>query len=332
MNRITKTLSVALLAFAVGVALAAPGTAWAKHKHTDAVASAVGPDPTAINGPNCPTSNLSGTNTIYYLTGNLSTTSTTANCINLTGDRDALLLNGYTISGPGSTVTSGAGISISGDNDVVEGFNAFVTGFRTGISDTGDNTLGDDVNIGAFPPLTTLGNGTGLLMTGGTDRWGNFSVAGNAGTGIFLNGCSDECTIFDFATTDNGGDGLLIQEGDQPSASVFIAADNGGNAVHLGGTTSFKKNTAAFVLDGFLASPNGVSDNTGNGILLDSSESTSQDQVSTVNATGNGDGSSTFDLHDATSTCGNNLWYNNSFDTSRAGSVSSPACIGGLGI
>ncbi|HEY9158424.1 hypothetical protein [Candidatus Binatus sp.] len=331
MNRITKTLSVALLAFAVGVGLAAPGTAWAKHKHTGAIAGAAGPDPTAVNGPNCPTSNLGGTNTIYYLTGNLSTTSTTANCINLTGDRDALLLNGYTISGPGSTVTSGAGIRITGDNNVVEGFNAFVTGFRTGISDSGGNTVGDDVNIGAFPPSTTLANGTGLLMMGGTDRWGNFSVSGNTGTGIFLNGCSDECTIFDFSTTDNGGDGLLIQNGDQPSATVFIAADNAGNAVHLGGTSFGKANTSASVLDAFIASPNGVSDNTGNGVLLDTSESTSQDQVSTVNATGNGDGTTTFDLRDATASCGNNLWYNNSFGTSSAGAASSPACIGGLG-
>lgn len=325
MNHITpKTMSVGaraaalLFVFTVGFALATSGDAWAKRAHS--VNTASGPDPTAVTA--CGT--LSGNDTIYHLTADLTETGT-GTCITLSGTGSALLLYGYSITGPGAATSTGYGIHITGTRDVVEGFNGTVSGFDIGVLDNGTGTVGDDVNCTA--------NKTGLEESASsTLRWSNFSVYSNTGTGVWINDCGDHCAVVDFATTDNGGDGLLIEGSTGPSADVFIAADNGANGVHVGGTSDDDANTYAIVVDAFLASPNGISDNTaGNGVLLDTSESGANDQVTTVDATGNGNGTTTFDLHDESATCSNNLWYNNTFDTSRAGTVSNPACIGGLG-
>jgi hypothetical protein len=125
MNKITKTLGIALFVFTVGGLLTASGAAWAKSAHS--LNTSEGPDPTAVT--TCGTYN--GTDTIYYLTGNIVTVST-GNCIILSGSNDALLLNGYTITGPGSSSSTGAGIKITGNTNVIEGFNAIVSGFGTG--------------------------------------------------------------------------------------------------------------------------------------------------------------------------------------------------------
>jgi hypothetical protein len=306
--------AISLLAL-VGLVLSGPQAAWAKHSEK----AAEGPDPTNVAA--CGT--LAGSDTIYILTNNL-VEAGTGTCITMSGTGSALFLNGFNITGPGSTST-GDGIHITGTRDAVEGFNGTVSGFAIGVLDSG-GSVGDDVNVSA--------NKTGLELNAGvTARWANFSSFSNTGAGVFINGCSEHCSVVDFATTDNGGDGLLIQGSAGANADVFIAADNGANGVELGGTTGAAANTFAVIADAFLAAPNGISNNVdGNGVVLDSSESAANDMVTTVDATGNGNGTTSFDLYDVTSTCGKNLWFNNTFDTSRAGAVSSPACIGGLGI
>jgi hypothetical protein len=73
---------------------------------------------------------------------------------------------------------------------------------------------------------------------------------------------------------------------------------------------------------GFSGGP-GVGSNAGDGVFLDKSEATSGDFVFAVKATSNGG----VDLHDATTTCGNNQWVQNSYGTSNANGTASPACI-----
>ncbi len=307
---------VSLLALTVVLVLTGPQAAWARKHHSLKTIS--GPDPTLVTA--CGT--LSGNTVLYYLSGDISTAST-GDCIVVAGDHNSLLLNGHTISYTGTPGTSvGAGISITGDHAMLEGFDGTVQGFETGITDSGDHTVGDDVNV-------TL-NGTGLALTKQHERFFNFSVYSNTGTGISITGCNDLCSVADFLTYDNGGDGVLIQNSSNTAVDVFITADNGGSGVHLGGTTDGLGNSNVRVADAFLTgltflnSPfDAVSGNGGDGIFLDSSEDTALDQVTTVYSKGN----TGFDLHDTTATCGSNLWYNNVFTTSEAAAVSSPACI-----
>jgi hypothetical protein len=301
---------VSLLAL-VGLVLSGPQAAWAKH-HSDK--SEDGPDPTAVTA--CGT--LSGSDTIYYLTSDLTESTDSATCITLSGTGSALLLNGFNITGPGSGST-GDGIHITGTSDVIEGFNGTVQGFEIGIIDTGGGSVGDDFNV--------TDNVTGLeLNSTATTRFVNFSSFSNSGNGVFINDCGEHCSVLDFSSNDNGANGVLIEGSTFPLADVFIATGNTDSGVQVGGTTSGEANTHAVIADAFTSSPVGVSDNTSYGIVITTSDSTANDFVTTIEADDN-----LIDLYDENSTCGHNLWFNNSFTSSKAGTVTSPACIGGIG-
>ncbi len=324
MNRINKALSMALFVLTVGVALAASGTAWAKHARPS---GSEGPDPTAVS--TCGTLNLS--DTIYYLTANLTETGT-GTCITLSGSHSGLNLYGYSITGPDtatSKTSAGYGIEITGTMDVVQGFDATISGFLAGVYDNGTQIFGDDLNF--------TGNVTGLLVgsRGHTHDWSNLTAYSNFGNGLWFDGCADDCFLSDSSTYDNALDGLLVQGTSGFNASVLIASDNTTNGIELGGTGD-NANSDAHVADVFITGLTwlnppyyAVSGNTENGILLDSGET--EDQITTIYAKGNGNGTTYFDLHDANTTCGTDLWYNNTFTTSRAGSTSTPACIHGMG-
>src|ERR1700681_2406602 len=84
-NIAKKTVSIALFAFTLGVALTASGAAWARaHKFPAGLL----PLPFSACGT------LSLSNTIYTLTGTI-TTPSTGNCIVLTGSNDTLNLKGF---------------------------------------------------------------------------------------------------------------------------------------------------------------------------------------------------------------------------------------------
>ena len=302
--------SAGALALTVGLLLTGPQAAWAK-KHSNK--SEEGPDPTAVSA--CGT--LATADTIYYLTTNLTETGT-GTCITLSATGSALLLNGYNITGPGAS-SIGDGIHITGTSDVVEGFNSTISGFEIGLIDTGGGSVGDDFNV--------TDNVIGLeLASSATTRFVNFSSFSNTGNGIFINGCGAHCSVLDFSSTDNGSNGLLIEGSTFPLADVFIAVGNGGSGVQVGGTTSGNRNTHAVIADAFLSSPVGISDNTSYGVVIGTSDNTSNDFVTTVEASTN-----LIDLYDQNTTCGANLWFNNSFTSSKAGTATSPACIGGIG-
>ncbi len=300
---------VSLLAL-VGLVLSGPQAAWAKHHSKD---SEDGPDPTAVTA--CGT--LSGGDTIYYLTADLTETGT-GTCITLSGTGSALLLNGHTISGPGGSST-GDGIHITGTSDVIEGFNGTVQGFEIGIIDTGGGSVGDDFNV--------TDNVTGLeLNSTATTRFVNFSSFDNTGNGVLIDDCGEHCSVLDFSSTDNGANGVLIEGSTFPLADVFVTTGNTGAGVFVGGTGTGPRNTHAVIADAFTSAPVGVSDNTSYGIVIGTSDATSNDFVTTVEADDN-----LIDLYDENSTCGDDLWFNNSFTSSKAGTVTSPACIGGIG-
>ncbi len=328
-NRITrKSLSIALFVFAVGSALAASGAAWAKSAKTNHTTKAGDPTPFST----CRV--LNGVNVLYSLTsnitasvGNITGTGTSA-CITVKGSHNGLLLNSHTITGPGTGAGAYTGINIIADHTMLEGFNATVQAFRTGIHGGADHTTGDDFNVEA--------NGTGLLLTGNDQRWFNFFAGSltetaspsSNGTGVSLNNCGSSCSVVNFDASGNTLDGVDVVKSADAVVELFIAANNGGDGVHLGYSEEGEDcvgNSDARVANAFFGPA--VSGNVGDGVFLDTSESAAHDQVTTVHATRNG----RYDLHDATTNCGSgpafNLWYNNVFTTSLPVRNAATACI-----
>ncbi|MGD0670617.1 MAG: hypothetical protein ABSB13_00955 [Candidatus Binatus sp.] len=307
---------VSFLALTVALVLTGPQAAWAKKHH----ASANAVDPTSVTA--CGT--LSGSDTIYQLANDL-TESGTGTCINMTGSNSTLDLFGYSITGPGATST-GAGINITSaaDNDVIEGFNSTISGFKYGILDQSNNSIGDNVTLEDNQIGLEL-NGT---SGGATSTWSNFAADSNTKQGVYFNQCTDECIATDFDASSNGADGVLITHSSGARINVFTATDNGGAGVHVGCTSGCGSNSDVRVGDapiGTTTTP-AVTGNQGDGIFLDASEKTTDDVVYLIKASGNGV-TSGYDLHDASSTCGDNQWVGNDWGTANADGVSSPACI-----
>jgi hypothetical protein len=298
-------MALAVLALGLGIS----ATAWARVAQNAPVNV---PNPTAVTA--CGT--LSGNSVLYRVKNNI-TTSSTGNCIVLSGNNSALDLHGFIITGPGLT-SAGSGILVSGGNDVVEGFNGIVTGFLVGVTDSGANNNGDDINMTA--------NGTGLVMSGTTSKWANLSVDSSTSNGILLNGCADECIVTDAFVHDNAGHGILVKSGSAgATVNLFVSNDNGGDGVHVGCLAGVcGPSSAVSVLDGFAGPAFGTGDpNSGRGVVLDASEASSKEVVSAVTATGN-----TIDLFDASSGCGTgNLWFDNTAGSSQAGLTPNPTCI-----
>jgi hypothetical protein len=309
--------SAAGLILSVGLILAGSQAAWAKHH-----VSSDDITPTSVTG--CGT--LSGNGQIYLVTQNITQTGIQlGSCIVLSGHDNTLDLQGFNISFTG-IFTLGAGVRVTGAENVIEGSNGTISGFVEGILDTGGNTAGDGVNV--------TGNSVGLELAGGgesTEIWTNFSADSNSDQGVFIQNCGDECSVSDFDASGNSEDGVLVTGSTGARISVFTADGNGGDGVHIG-SSSGSGNTESRVWDAPIGFPSGaaVTANLGDGIFLDASESSAQDQVVFNFVEGN----SGIDLHDATTTCGNNHWVHNDFGTgtAQAGSTPNPACIPNTGI
>ena len=306
--------SLSIFALTVGLVFTGSQAAWAKKPH----ASANAVDPTSVTA--CGT--LSANNTIYQLTQNIVQASGTGNCIVLSGHNDTLNLFGYNITRTATGTSAGAGLDVTGDTNVIEGFNATVSGFAEGVLDSAANTVGDSINL--------ISNGIGLeLASGGsTQLWTNFSADSNTAQGVYLKACSDECGVSDFDASDNGADGVLITGSATARVNIFTAFDNGGAGVHVGCTWGCGSNSSVEVGDAPEGAPGApaISGNKGDGIFLDASESTRDDQVFLIKASGNGV-TSGYDLHDASATCGSNHWVTNDYGTANANGVSNPVCI-----
>lgn len=308
--------STGALALTVGLLLTGPQSARAEKKNIGTNA-AVTVTPITACGQ---TTSASGV--IYKVTANLNQSSASANCITLSGSNSTLDLNGFTISFTGAAGTSTkAGVANSGGGNVIEGANSTIMGFAEGVLDTGDNTVGDSVNM--------FGNKIGLEMNGtsgeATQIWTNFSADTNTMQGVYINHCTDECTISDFDASGNGADGVLVTNSDGPRINIFTADSNGGAGVHAGCTSGCGDNSRVKIFDSPIGFPSGpaITGNAGDGVFLDATETGNMDQVFFNNAGADGG----IDMHDASTTCSNNLWVHNDWGTSKAGATSSPACI-----
>jgi len=316
-RKTTRSGALGASVFALAMSLVFTQAAFAKAKKPHSVH-----DP-AVTA--CGTLNLS--NVIYVVTADINTAST-GDCLVVTGHDASLDLNGHNITFTGSPGTSvGAGVKVTGAFNVVDGFNGTISGFAVGVLDNGGSTVGDDINM--------LSNGIGLELTGGTDIWTNFFAGSNTAQGVYLNSCSDECTISDFQSVGNTGDGVLITGSDGARASVFFISSNGGNGVHVGcsssscggggdeGSNNFQVRIGDGPIGFDVAGQGGIDGNALDGVLLDKSEGSNRDQVFVIKSLHN----TGIDLHDVTTTCGNNHWFHNNYGTAKAGATVSPACI-----
>jgi len=264
---------------------------------------------------------LSADNAIYELTADISTSSN-GSCLILKGSHSALDLHGFNITGPGES-SKGSGIWIKGCNDLIQGADGTVSGFKFGATDQGTSTMGDSINFND--------NFTGLLLDGQTDRWTNMEEAGNVENGIWFWYCYDDCSATDFYAHNNGANGALVEASYGAKLDLFTVSDNIGDGIHVGSTFRWLGNRSVDVVDGFAggAAPPGMMGSFGPngvfGIELDTTEGRSQDQITFVRAAGN-----MIDLVDDTANCGKNpfnIWFDNDYDLSKAGNVPSPACI-----
>jgi len=256
---------------------------------------------------------LSGNNVIYQLSGPITATAV-GNCLILTGKNSALDLAGNSITGLGKS--QGSGIWVKGSHDLIEGNNGFVTNFKSGVTDDGQGTAGDDINLD--------GNTIGLRLRGYADSWANMEETEDV-NGIWFDSC-DHCGVALFVSFGNSGDGVLVENSDSAKIDLFTVADNALDGIHVGSTDKHRANKAVKVVDGFAGEIETLTIANAFGIVLDTSEKKAADQVALVLATGN----TSFDLDDETAVCGSNpfnLWFENVYGTAEAGGVPSPSCI-----
>ena len=153
-----------------------------------------------------------GTSGSYHLTGNLTVAGTT-NAINVTVSNVTIDLNGFSITGPGSTESIPIGINASGQSDVtVE--NGTVTGFGTGV-EVGPSGIVKNVHADA--------NGGGI--SGANNSLIQGCTANNStqpgGAAIF---CVAACAIS--GNTANGNPNIGIEAGNGSAISGNIAFHN----------------------------------------------------------------------------------------------------------
>jgi hypothetical protein len=301
-NRTLKSLAPALLACAIALATTASVTLAAPTPPVSVTACGI----------------LSANNTIYELTNDI-TTSTNGDCLVLKGSNSALDLHNFNIERSGQGSSHGSGILIKGDDDLIEGADGTVSGFRRGVTDLGRSTMGDGLNLD--------NNVIGLMLSGHTDRWTNMEEAGNSWYGIWFFFCSDDCSATDFFAASNGIHGVLVEASDGAKLDLFTATENTVDGIHIGAPHRIFRNKGVKVVDGFAGDPETplFGPNNEFGIVLDDSEAKAADQVAFVRAKGN-----IFDLVDETANCGNdpfNVWFDNDYLLSQAGGTSSPACI-----
>ena len=263
---------------------------------------------------------LSANNTIYSVTQNINTAST-GDCLLLSGNNDTLNINGFNLQGPGASTSTGAGIHITGSNDVIEGLDGLSVGFGWGVRDQGVATVGDNFSM--------LNDNIGLELAGTTDRWTDLASENNLANGIYYNSCLNGCSVEVTFVFNNGASGVLITGSSHPELELFVVTNNKSNGIHVGCSSGCTGNTAVAIGNAIAGQEVGspaVGGNTADGIFVDATESGAADQVYLTTVGNNGG----IDLHDATATCGNNQWIVNTFTTSNAGGVVSPACLAGI--
>ncbi|MGA6970300.1 MAG: hypothetical protein WBY93_01610 [Candidatus Binatus sp.] len=211
----------------------------------------------------------------YTVTANLSSTqglTGAGDCIAIKANSVVLVLNGFSITGPGTGSSTGAGIDVLKDakRDFIEGSTeggTLVTAWKYGLEVQGKNTISDDVFtsvnvVGVFlfkaaganiNDFELGGNSVyGIWIKGGKNNQVNCANTGGNETGVYI-GCHGDDTrgtscgsgsatssgnrIYDFGSNDNSDAGIVIDVGNQNNVVTDVGV--GGNT---GGVDSIDEN------------------------------------------------------------------------------------------
>ncbi len=164
---------------------------------------------------------ISTANTSYRLTGSLTVTSTTVSAITVNAQHVTIDLNGFSISGPGGSTSTGNGINGSGAGVMTVENGGLISGFSTGVY-TGTSGIVRNLHADANKNGIETGNNSVVK-----DCTANVNVA----SGIIV---AQSSVISGNAANSNGGDGILV---------------NGNADVISGNTANYNS------VDGILMSP-----------------------------------------------------------------------------
>lgn len=207
----------------------------------------------------------------YTLTADLSSTqglTGAGDCIDIKASGVILNTAGFSITGPGSGTSTGAGIDVlkSSSGAFIEAA-SHLDDWKYGLEVQGKNTIVDDATyddnvVGVFLDGATGANINdfgaedntvyGVWIRSGKDNQVNdFHAINNTGTGIYI-GCHDDDTrgttckgvkassgnrVFDFTSSTNGDAGIVIDLGD--GGNVITDLETTGD---LGGVDSIDEN------------------------------------------------------------------------------------------
>lgn len=197
----------------------------------------------------------------YAVSNALTSSSASADCIDIKAKNVTLYTAGFAITGPGGAAT-GIGINIlsSAKNANVQFAPAndlshftLVSKFGTGIQTAASNTTLFD-----FESETNAGAGLVILKSAGGSTAADFDTDDNHGAGITISGAPN-CLLDDFSSDDNTGDGIEMTGVKGARFIDFSADDNQSKGIAV--SSSSGNSFGDFSAD----------DNSGNNIELDKS-------------------------------------------------------------
>jgi parallel beta-helix repeat protein len=204
-----------------------------------------------------------GTMGSYRLTGNLTVSSTTADAIDVNSNHVTIDLNGFSISGPGSssangidgpsagalTVENGTITGFAGNFGVVTGNNSIVRNMQVNANGYGIQTGNQSVISGNTVNNAALGggiicNGSGCVISGNT-------ADGNSVSGIYCSGTG--CQISGNTTDSNGNSGMqcigCVVSGNTVNSNGFGISCPGSGCLITGNTIDNNGSNAIFAND-----------------------------------------------------------------------------------
>lgn len=228
------------IATALAIALLVHGAAWAGAE-ASAATTACG---TSITTCGC-TITKPGT---YTVTAALSSTqglTAAGDCIAIKANNAILNVQDFSVTGPGSGTSTGAGIHVlsGASGDFIEGGETETSGWKYGLEVRGKNTISDYVEPRDNVVRVFLDGATGAnvsdfssddnsvygvwIESGKNNQVNSFGAEDNTGTGVYI-GCHDDDTrgttckgvkpssgnrIYDFDSEENGNAGVVIDLG-----------------------------------------------------------------------------------------------------------------------
>ena len=250
----------------------------------------------------------------YEISASLTSTSNSADCIDIESKGVALSIGPVTLSGPGGASATGAGIKIWKDAGGIQLNLAGVTieGFGIGVE-----VLGSSVSISGGPTGASVINNAaqGILVEDASSVIINsLNCQGNGSSGLELQHASGVIVQGISAAQRNGGYGVWV---DSSSHNQFFDLEASGNQLsgfYVGESATDRLNATKDdkPSDNNVFIGTGSIDNSGGGFVIDRGDS-----YNVVNASV-GEGNPLTDAIDENQDCAHNTWVGNDFLTTNA--------------